>query len=287
MRVAEMQPVPLEPVANAAGAPPTSAADADRARKQELLEAFHQFEKSFKQRFPAVWWGTLIGPWIVTVVVAGLIYLLGGARYFWQMLTAAAVAFFFAGRFVIPLDAMANLKGLDLLEPWHMFWMVTYQDVMVALFMAFHVGFLFKLPKIGPKIAELTVDGEMILSLQPWMRKATFFGLIAFIAFPLAATGSVGGAIFGRLLGLSRWATFWGSVIGAVIGNGAMLYLSRIMLALFPENSLLVKLGGPAIIVLLIVWLERRYRAMKRQFLELRELHAGEQSSRSRGEDAA
>ncbi len=280
-----MQPIPVDSVAEPAGASPTRAEDADRARKQQLLDAFHQFEKSFKQRFPVVWWGTLIGPWLVTFFVAVAIYLLAGARFFWQMLTASVVAFVFAGRFAIPLDAVANLKGLDLLEPWHMFWMVTYQDVMVALFMAFHVGFLFKLPKIGPKIAELTVDGEMILSLQPWMRKATFFGLIAFIAFPLAATGSVGGAIFGRLLGLSRWATFWGSVIGAVIGNGAMLYLSKVMLALFPENSLLVKLGGPAIIVVIIVMLERRYRSMKRQFLEVRELHADEHAAAQRNAD--
>lgn len=277
-----MQPNPVKPVAAAAGASPAPAADTDHARKQELLEAFYQFEKSFRQRFPVVWWGTLVGPWIVTGVLAGLIFLLGGGRFFWQMLTAAVVAFFFAGRFVIPLDAMANLKGLDLLEPWHMFWMVTYQDVMVALFMAFHVGFLFRLPKIGPKIAELTVDGEMILSLQPWMRKATFFGLIAFIAFPLAATGSVGGAIFGRLLGLSRWATFWGSVIGAVIGNWAMLSLSKMMLSLFPKDSLLVTLGGPALIVVIIILLERRYRSMKRQFLELRELHTEEHALRER-----
>lgn len=277
-----MQPVPLEPVANAAE---TSAADTDRARKQELLEAFHQFEKSFKQRFPVVWWSTLIGPWLVTVVLAVVVHAVVGAKFFWQLLSASAIAFFFAGRFVIPLEGLANLKGLDLLRPEHMFWLVTYEDVMVALFMAFHVGFLYKLPKIGPKIAELTVDGELILSLQPWMRKATFFGLIAFIAFPLAATGSVGGAIFGRLLGLSRWATFWGSVIGAVIGNGAMLYLSDIMLSVFPENSWLVKLGGPALIVLLIVWLERRYREMKRQFLEVRELHA-EEHARAASHDA-
>lgn len=280
-----MQPNPVKPVAAAAGASPAPAADADHARKQELLEAFYQFEKSFKQRFPVVWWSTLVGPWIVTGVLAGLIFLLAGGRFFWQILTAAVVAFFFAGRFVIPLDAMANLKGLDLLEPWHMFWMVTYQDVMVALFMAFHVGFLFRLPKIGPKIAELTVDGEMILSLQPWMRKATFFGLIAFIAFPLAATGSVGGAIFGRLLGLSRWATFWGSVIGAVLGNWAMLSLSKIMLSLFPKDSLLVTLGGPALIVVIIILLERRYRSMKRQFLELRELHAEDHAPRGRDAD--
>jgi len=145
--------------------------------------------------------------------------------------------------------------------------MVTYQDVMVALFFAFHVGFMYRLPWIGPKIAELSVDSEFILSHQPWMKRFTFMGLLAFIAFPLAATGSVGGAIFGRLLGLSRWAIFWGSSIGAVIGNVAMLFLAEAVNDYLPADSSLVTYGGIPIILLIIFLLERRYRGMKKSYL--------------------
>ena len=242
--------------------PPVSSSQTiDRA---ELLHQFESFELNFRRDHFSIWLGTLIGPWVATIIVGAVIYLTCGARFFNYLLGAATFSFVIAGRFIIP---MQDFSAVGPLTPEHLFWLVTYQDVMVALCMAFHVGFLFKLPKIGPKFLELMADGEMILSLNPWMRNLTFAGLVAFIAFPLAATGSVGGAIFGRLLGLSRSATFWGSVIGAVIGNGAMLYSSRLVLRYLPADSWTVRLGGPLIIVALIVLLERRYAAMKRQFL--------------------
>ncbi len=258
-------PHPETPAAPA-GDSPSQAID-----RAALLHQFEEFELNFRRdHFP--WWlGTLIGPWIATLLVGIVIFITCGARFTNYLLGAATVSFLFAGRFVIPVQ---DLSAFGPLTPEHLFWMVTYQDVMVALFMAFHVGFLFKLPKIGPKFLELTADGEMILSLNPWMRNLTFAGLIAFIAFPLAATGSVGGAIFGRLLGLSRSATFWGSVIGAVIGNAAMLFGSRVMLRYLPADSWTVRLGGPLLILCIVVVLERRYASMKQQFLKERDAAA-------------
>uniref|UniRef100_A0A7C2JYA1 Small multi-drug export protein n=1 Tax=Schlesneria paludicola TaxID=360056 RepID=A0A7C2JYA1_9PLAN len=242
--------------------PTTASGSLDRAA---LLKHFQEFELNFRRDHFPLWLGTLIGPWLITAAVIAVLFAVCPPKFMRYFLAAGATSFAFAGRFIIPLQATSQWGPLT---PEHMFWMVTYQDVMVALFMAFHCGFLFRLPRIGPKILELTVDGEMILSLQPWMRRLTFIGLVAFIAFPLAATGSVGGAIFGRLLGLSRWATFWGSVIGAVIGNAAMLYGSRYVLRYLPENSLIVQLGGPLLVVAIIIFLERRYARMKREFLK-------------------
>lgn len=238
-------------------------------QRAQLLHHYQEFEHNFHRDHYPLWLGTLIGPWIATAAVLVLIWLVYGPAYTRSLLGAAAISSV-VGRFVILMEGLGDWGKL--LTPEQVFWMVTYQDVAVALFMAFHVGFLFKLPKIGPKIAELIVDGELILSLQPWMKQLTFWGLVAFIAFPLAATGSVGGAIFGRLLGLSRWATFWGSVIGAVIGNAAMLYGSSAIVRHLPSDSPIVRWGGLLVIVLIIVFLERRYSAMKRQFLKDREL---------------
>lgn len=245
--------------------PPSGSGPIDRVA---LLRHFQEFELHFRRDHFPLWIGTLVGPWVATAIIGGVLYAIHGGEYMRYMLAATAVSFLFAGRFIIPIQASSDWGPLT---PETMFWMVTYQDVMVALFMAFHCGFLFRIPKVGPKILELTVDGELILSLQPWMKRLTFAGLVAFIAFPLAATGSVGGAIFGRLLGLSRWATFWGSVIGAVIGNAAMLYGSKVLLHYLPENSWTVRLGGPLLVLAIVVFLERRYAAMKREFLKVRE----------------
>ena len=69
--------------------------------------------------------------------------------------------------------------------------------------------------------------------------------------------------------GASRWAIFWGSTIGAVVGNAAMLFLVVAVKDSLPENlqdNIFIKWGGIPIIILIIVFLERRYSAMKRAF---------------------
>lgn len=262
----------------------SSGALRDAALRDQLLHHFQDFERNFHRDYFPLWLGTLVGPWALTAVILGVIAATCSWEYTKALLTATAVAFFFAGRFVILMEGLGTLGSL--LTPAQMFWLVTYQDIVVALFMAFHVGFLFRVPWIGPKIAELTVDGELILSVQPWMRRVTFLGLVAFIAFPLAATGSVGGAVFGRLLGLSRWATFWGSVIGAVLGNGAMWYFAKKINAYLPSDSWVVQWGGLLLVVGIIVFLERRYAAMKRQFLKDREQLAATEPTPPTAEDA-
>ena len=247
---------------------PTQSHVIPTAREHEqLLQSFLEFEKNFHKNYFPLWLGTLIGPWIVTVVIFCVIYVVTGPEFCGKLLVATGLSFAFLGRFSIITPSLN-------LEPDVLFWMVTYQDVMVALFFAFHVGFMFRVPWIGPKIAALSSDSEFILAHQPWMRRMTFLGLLAFIAFPLAATGSVGGAIFGRLLGLSRWAIFWGSAIGAVIGNAAMLFLAELVQEYLPENSLTVKWGGLLIIVGIILFLERRYSSMKRAFEKQKEMLA-------------
>lgn len=241
-----------------------------------LLQEYVESERNFRRDHHALWLGTLVGPWVVAILAPFVVYLVCGARFTQYLLGAAILTFSFAGRFIIPMQDVSQIGPLT---PEHLFWLVTYQDVLIAVFMAFHVGFLFRLPWIGPKFLELTADGELILSLQPWMRKVTFAGLVAFVAFPLANMGCAGGAIFGRLLGLSRAATFWGSLIGAVTGNVLMLYGAKFVLQYLPRDSLAVRCGGPVIILAVIVLLARRYAAMKRQFLQDRIADSGSPSA--------
>lgn len=239
-------------------------------QREQMIASLEHFEQRFRKEQFGLWLLSLVGPWLAAMAYLGVYFALFGAKKTWALIIAAALAFGAAGRFIIPLQqTIPNLgQWSRLLTPEEMFWWVSFQDVMVALFLSVHIGFLFRLPFIGHKIAELTVDGELILSKQPWMRRFTFFALLAFIAFPLAATGSAGGAIFGRLLGLSRRAIFWGSALGGVLGNAAIYYLSKSVLKYLPPDSPFVQWGGVATILAIMVFLERRYARMKRQFLK-------------------
>lgn len=247
--------------------------DSVAAQREEMISSLEHFEQRFRKEQFGLWLATLVGPWLATLVYLLAYLVIKGPEHTWSLVIAAALAFGAAGRFIIPLqETMPNLgEWSQRLTSTELFWWVTFQDIMVALFLSVHIGFMFRLPWIGHKIAELTVDSELILSKQPWMKRFTFLGLLAFIAFPLAATGSAGGAIFGRLLGLSRAAIFWGSAIGGVIGNAGMWYLSKKVNDYLPQDSPLVQWGGVLTIILIIFFLERRYAAMKKEFVKSRD----------------
>ena len=160
--------------------------------------------------------------------------------------------------------------------------MVLFMDVMVAMLLSCHLGFMFKLPVMGAKMRELVVDGKYILSKQPWMQKLTYVGIVAFVMFPLAATGSVGGSIFGRLLGLSRLSTFMCVLVGSVMGCGSMYLLGDALKPLMKSTS--AKIGGIAVIIAFIFMLNHRYQKMKSMHLASLEEQANSDDSNNAGD---
>jgi hypothetical protein len=236
----------------------------EAALRQEILRGFEEFESSFRKNYPVVWLATLIGPLVLTLCVVLLLGLLYGWGYAGKVVSYALATFFFFGRFVILGGKNSSPDALhQLLSPEQLFAMVTYMDLMVAVLLSFHIGFAFKLPVLGPKISDLVADGRFILSQHPWMRRMTFLGLIAFVTFPLAATGSVGGSIFGRLLGMGRLQTLIGIFLGSVLGNGLMYFGSELIGRYIDKDDPLTTIGGIAVVAAIIILLERRYRKMK------------------------
>lgn len=227
----------------------------------------HSTEGEFRRRHPIIWATTLYGPIVLTVVILVLLVIFAGWSFARKILGYTALALFLLGRFIILSGNDGEfLETNGSLNSTHLFAIVTYLDVMTALMLAFHIGFLFKLPYIGERIAALVTDGHFILDAQPWMRRATFFGLIAFVGFPLAATGSIGGSIFGRLLGMSRISTFVGILTGTLLGNGSMYLFSDLMSQYVDKDNPYLKIGGFALVATIVIILERRYRKLRNGF---------------------
>lgn len=243
----------------------TSALDAVR------IDDLHSTEEQFRAKHPWCWRMTLFGPFVLTLVLAGLLLAYTGWEFTSKVATSAMVSIFILGRFIILSGAEGTFQDTDgAVASEHLVALVCYFDIMTALVLAFHIGFLFRVPYVGQRIAALVTDGHFILDAQPWMRRATFFGLVAFVGFPLAATGSVGGSIFGRLLGMSRIATFFGILIGTIAGNLTMFWFSDLLGNYIDKDNPYLKYGGLLIIVALVVILERRYRTLKNRYASAR-----------------
>lgn len=259
------------------------------AIEHDALEHEATYANDFRRNQPILWWATLIGPFLVTAAVLGAFALTRGVDFVVKLAGTGIVTFFGLGRFVILLgsdtpkselaetiaeggeELAANASQFNFLTRMELFTLVTWMDLFAACILIFHLGFLFKIPKIGPKLALLREEGEFFMHSQPWMRRFSFIGLTLFVMIPVAATGSVGGAILGRLLGLSRGATFGALICGTLLGNGVMIVAGRAIakIPFFNPNNPLSLVAGGVIVVGIIMLLNWRYQKMKKAWKDV------------------
>lgn len=233
---------------------------------EQLTASFDQDEESLWRRHRLIWWSTLLGPVLVTALLIAAIYAVTGSEYTTRLLTAAATGMLLFGRFIILAGhdpEVAEITGS--LSSGQLVLMVTYLDLIVASVLLFHAGFLFRLPWFGSRAQTLVDDGRFLIHSQPWLRRTAFCGLVLFVAIPLAAMGSVGGTIFGRMLGVDRPRVFLAILLGSLLGNGVMWLGSDLINRFVDKQHPLVRFGGVALILLVVVIIEAVYRNAKRQ----------------------
>ena len=232
---------------------------------RQIVEEFERFEVSFRRNWPISWLASLVGPFLITGVILVLLYVMVGREFAEKSVAHAFLTFFVFGRLII-LGGGEN--SVVQLSPGQLFWMVTYMDLMVAVFVACHMGIIFRVPFLGKILVELVGDGQFLLKKNPWIRRIAYLGLVSFVVFPTSTTGSVGGSIFGRLLGMQRWTTVSAIALGSILGNGLMFLLSEKINQSAIKDNVWLKLIGLLVLVSIFFLLERRYRIMKKRFME-------------------
>ncbi len=272
-----------------------------------VIESFERFERRLWERNPLIWFGSLLAPLLLTALAILGVYLFSGMIAVNRLIVATLATAMVFGRFVIlfgqsseiapdsieassmwfgSLQELANISSLEL------FGLVMYLDLIVAAFLAFHLGFIFKVPFIGPRVADLIGDSQTLLNSHPRIKRISFVGLVLFVMFPTSTTGSVGGSIFGRLMGLSRSTTFGAIAIGSLFGNGLMYLLAGQVNKYVDKDDWWLKLIGVLFCLIIMVFLERRYRHMQKTAREEQAklvadtLDQGEQSGEQAGEQS-
>ena len=239
----------------------------EKSAKAEQLD----FEREFREKNPLMWWGALVGPALMELTILVLYFLVYGPDGIKNLAIAIVATFLLFGRFVILFGGdPIEFSGVEFqMSSEALFVMVTTMDFLVAFFVAFHMGILFRLPFFGPKLEGMVSDGRFILQHQPWIRNIAFFGLVLFVIFPSSTTGSIGGSIFGRLLGMRRTRVVTAILIGSVLGNGLMYVLAGWISQYVSKDNIWLKLGGVIFMVVVLVIVERYFRKMKAKYEEL------------------
>ncbi|MHC4814674.1 MAG: small multi-drug export protein [Planctomycetota bacterium] len=224
--------------------------------RDELFEQAVESELGLRRKHPLVWWSTLVAPFVLTAGLLAILYVAYGHGYVHSLLVTGAATVFLAGRFMI---LGGSTDGF--FSPWELSFLVLYMDLMVALLVVYHIGFLFKLPWLGRRLALLAMQSRRGLARHRWIRRITFLVTVAFVMFPLASTGSVGGGILARLCGISRTGALMAIVLGSILGCAAMFAGAELIRRyLDPTSPATIGAGIAVIVVVILVlnWLYRR-----------------------------
>jgi uncharacterized membrane protein len=184
--------------------------------------------------------------------------LLWGGFALARKLVVAIMASAAAGRFIIWTGSNSD-QVLDF-SAWQLALLVLCLDTIWAVVLTWHAGMLFHVPWLGPRLRTAVQEGSLMLTDNRWMRRMTVIAVLAFVMMPISSTGSIGGSLLGRLLGLSRKATLASVLIGSVMGGAVMLGFAEALAPWFQNVTPAVRYGGIAVIVLMGFVLSRRYR---------------------------
>ncbi len=172
--------------------------------------------------------GYLFGPLIVTAVIVGLIYLIYNQSVLNEVLVAGAVSLLGAGTTVVFGEAALGEQVYDLnLNTWHLAYVVMYVNAASTFFYTYNLDLLQKVPKIGPYMRRARMNSVAMLRQRPWIRRWAVVGIGLFVVTPLPGSGALGGALMGRIIGVSKKATFISVSIAGVVVSSAYAMLAN------------------------------------------------------------
>jgi uncharacterized membrane protein len=162
---------------------------------------------------------TLLLPLAIALSAWGLVLLTSTWRHAWEVLTAVGASLVVFGPTVI--FGPAVVPGLAL-STWELVAVVSFMSVLTAFVYAYNLDLFERVPRVGPWLRRARMGASRSLRQHPWVRRLATVGLGVFVLLPLPGSGSLGGCLIGRLIGLRPLRTFLATGIAGVLV--ALLY---------------------------------------------------------------
>ena len=209
----------------------------------------------------------LIGPFAVVAAAVALMWLVRGGEVATEMLEATAACATFLGTSVILGPALLDGSAIAHLSTWDLVGIVTVVNAGTSFLYAFNLDLFERAPWIGPRLVRERHAAVETLKARPWIRRRATLGVFLFVLSPLPGSGTLGGTIVGRLIGLSRWQSFL-TTLGASVAVAGIYgaFGDRIHAWVHAhEISTPIRIGGLLALLVLVYglfrWLVRIYRA--------------------------
>lgn len=202
------------------------------------------------------------------IVLSGLAFLIvtvaDSIGYAYALLGVGLVSLFGFGTTVIFLPAIVPPDWLPIpeswlqsvnLSAWEIAFVVMWVNALSAWWYVYNIDLLERLPKIGPFLRRSRKNAVRTLAQRPWIRRFAAVGVGAFVITPLPGSGSLGGAIMGRIVGVSRFATTLSvSLAGIVVSVGYAYAATSLGKKLNQDEVPIWMRVAGLVLVLVLVW---------------------------------
>lgn len=159
-------------------------------------------------------------------LVAG--YVLCGVFTSWphanEVAGVAGLSFFGLGTSVILGPAAWGPGVLKDLPTWDLAFVVMWLSVATGFLFSYNLDLLHRLPLVGPWLGRARAGAVHQLGERPWIRRWAAAGVGVFVFLPLPASGTIGGSVMGRLLGLRRFPCFLAVSLGSIAAAALYAY---------------------------------------------------------------
>ncbi len=167
----------------------------------------------------------VLGPFAATAAVLGVIYLFAGLWMLHEVWITGTVSLLGAGTTVI--FGKAALGDATKLGTWQLAYIVMYVNAVSTFFYTYNLDLLQRVPKVGPTLRRARRNAAVMLKQRPWIRRWAVIGVGLFVITPLPGSGALGGALVGRIVGVSKRATFISVSIAGVVVSLAYALLAN------------------------------------------------------------
>lgn len=151
----------------------------------------------------------VLGPLGVTLLAWALMWALGGSTLANESLVAAGLFLTIVGATVILGPSVVGQDyGFAHLTTWQLVGVTAFMTVVTAFFWTYNLDLLERIPRMGPILRRSRMRMAAGLAEHPWIRRLAVFGVGFFVLLPLPGSGTLGGSLVARIVGLRRKVGF-------------------------------------------------------------------------------
>ena len=215
----------------------------------------------------------LFGPILATAAVWGLVRWQTTAEFAREVYIAGSASLLGAGTTIVLGKAVVG--DTVSLGVWQLAFIVMWVNAASTFWYTYNLDLFERLPKVGPTLRQMREDAVATLRERPWIRRLSVVGVGAFVVTPLPGSGALGGAIVGRLVGVSKFATFVSvSIAGVIVSSAYALFADKLQ-EWMADIPTWVRITGAVVMIvaifLLVRWWRRRRAARETDRAQARE----------------